>query len=706
MCENMRYPKAGRGLIQQQGIATILLVVLISIALIATTLGLTHSIRNTQEKQVAAHAVAHAQNGVWTGVEAFRRYLGTLTPQELAALDDTPGVEHRITLRNADNAVQNVYGSISVGNIVVTGPVNNSYEVSATVTNVNAQAEASASVGVVFQTQLAGPGDTVTLPATLNFNDDINITGNIGFTGATPEDKLDVKVNGTVTIGSVTLSSIGTLSSTNSITVTGAIADIEVIHSNANVTLTNLNTSGVIGEVQAGGNITTIGDARVTTLKANGNIDVGSNNHVSSINALGYVAATMGNHGTVTAGRTVTWGAGTYAAINAVGDVTITSSTANPAGVLIGEGNVTCVADWWSYGSISINRDRTATNCGGGTLTTGANERVTLMDPVGEVVTNPFTVDVYKLQGHANWIFSYDTQHRRILVRTQNINGIDDGTYMVGHMEVDWGPPERIYYDHLCEVPASGNTCGTLVTPHTAVCLGFNTPGCISYSQQGNQAPKWTLNGHSAAPGIMWFPGDVNMNNGTNYTTILSAGNITTGGSFVGYAVNYAGYDKVCEAAPPSFLDRPEGEREPLKTKYRDLFQHRYPTNLCDGVPGGQLINLSVGNIALAAGGYAPPGNVYSGGDIELDSGNEVYGSVLAGDVFSTLGDTDIFGAVVAANLGTEGTNNSLSSSTDINLSAYPSTYDPTIVPNMANTGGGGNGNNITEVKLLWSKYL
>ena len=79
-----KFPTTSPG--QQRGIATILVVVLVGLALTATSLGIMHSVRSTQEKHVAVHAATHAQLGVWTGVEAFRRYIGSISAADLQAL--------------------------------------------------------------------------------------------------------------------------------------------------------------------------------------------------------------------------------------------------------------------------------------------------------------------------------------------------------------------------------------------------------------------------------------------------------------------------------------------------------------------------------------------------------------------------------------------------------------------------------------------
>ena len=71
---------------KQQGVATILIVLLVGIALTATTLGVVHTVQSTQNKQVSAHAVTNAQGAAWMLTEATRNYLSQLNSTELTSL--------------------------------------------------------------------------------------------------------------------------------------------------------------------------------------------------------------------------------------------------------------------------------------------------------------------------------------------------------------------------------------------------------------------------------------------------------------------------------------------------------------------------------------------------------------------------------------------------------------------------------------------
>lgn len=675
---------SGRARLKQKGIATILMVVLIGIALTATSLGIVHSMKAAQQKQIAVHAVTNAQNSLHAGIEAFRRYLSEADAAALAGLGTGP---YPIDLGAA-------YGDISAENIIVSTAANGSKRVSVDIISRHLAAKASAAVGLVFEIPQSGCADCMSLPGSLNFYNDLDINGNINFTGAATGENLDINVDGAVDIRNVNLSAIGVLSSTQSVYLGYGAIDVELVHANGDVRIES--ASSIIGEVQTKGNLVTTGNTTVTNIKANGNATVGGSGYAATINALGNISVSNGSHGTATAGGTMSWtSGGAFSQLNAVGRITVNS--ASTGGVMKGRGDINCTNSGWNYDSISVNG--IASNCGG-TPAIGQSEVITLMPAVTDVTMNPVVVDVYKLQGHANWIFSYNTSTQRIQVRVQNINGVVDGTYDVGSIDGNH-PLTNAYtkaYNALC-AQFTGTVCTTFVTPLTYVCMGNGGNGggeCITYDTANR---KWKLDGRSAAPGIMWFDGSVNMNNGVNYTSIMATDNIDTGGNFRGYAVNYAGYAMVCEASAPH-LSNSDSNTYALK------FGDRYPTNLCD-TTNGKLLDVAAGNIALAAGGYTPPGTTYAGGNIKLTSSNVVFGSVLAGNAFQTdYGDTHVHGYVVAANLSASSPAiNQMNGSTYIDLSSMPSTYNPTSIPNMGVSGGAGS--TVADgAKVLWLRYL
>lgn len=76
---------------KQQGIATVLIVLLVGVALSASTLGVIYSVKSTQSKQVTSHASTNAQSAAWALAEAAKVYLSKLEASELTALDEAIG---------------------------------------------------------------------------------------------------------------------------------------------------------------------------------------------------------------------------------------------------------------------------------------------------------------------------------------------------------------------------------------------------------------------------------------------------------------------------------------------------------------------------------------------------------------------------------------------------------------------------------------
>lgn len=69
---------------RQRGIATILIILLMALAVAVTVLWVASSLRNTQQRQLSAHAATAAQGAAWRGVEVIRVYLKQVPEATLA----------------------------------------------------------------------------------------------------------------------------------------------------------------------------------------------------------------------------------------------------------------------------------------------------------------------------------------------------------------------------------------------------------------------------------------------------------------------------------------------------------------------------------------------------------------------------------------------------------------------------------------------
>lgn len=91
---------------QQRGMATILIIMLMGLALTVTALGVMYSVRTSQEQQVTVHAATHSQAGVWTAAEAVGLYLKELDKTALMAFNPEKPLKFKI---NDNNVVAKIF---------------------------------------------------------------------------------------------------------------------------------------------------------------------------------------------------------------------------------------------------------------------------------------------------------------------------------------------------------------------------------------------------------------------------------------------------------------------------------------------------------------------------------------------------------------------------------------------------------------------
>lgn len=679
---------------KQQGIATILIVILVGAALTATSFGIMHSMRSTQAKQTAVHAITHAQTGLWSGVEAFRRYLGAIGG-DVAALD---------ALNNTTDVgidLGAAYGRITANNITVT-TVGGRRRVAAEIVSVHPIARSSAAVGVVFEVDPDACLNCINLSSSLDFYDSLTATGEVGFVLLTSASTPPINVDGDITMLSISDSTnLKVLNATGSVALSSGIK-LDSVHSNVGV---DLSGSAYVRDVTSGGYARTSSGGGAGYIYANGLVDLGGSS--SDANKPTYDVYSL---------STVEVKAGYYDLVQAAGVVTLNSTVSKIAdrvestdnvvisgntGVdtIISEKQLICNALGWSnFTSIATNGDLDSScvylapqNVLTEGLAVNQNNTVARMAPVPEFEMPGLVVNVWALKNEANYIFEYDSVARKPIVTVQNVNGADPAaTYYIGNYST-------AHKSYLCtEVTNKGN-CVTPTDPGMTVCLGYSDwDECISYDATKK---TWTLVGQSAAPGIMWFDGNVTLNTETSYISVLATGDVITNGEYRGKSVNFAGYDEVCLAQGTN-VDSPD--------IFRARFETQHPTNLCDKNAGEYKPNPA-GNIAIAAGGKDPNNNyAYTGGNIDVATNTMLWGSVLAGNVLTTGGQNTIHGYVTAAAQVTKGSgNNELGGSTTIDLTNFPSTYNPTLIPNMDPCVAGCAPENFARrSRLLWSRYL
>lgn len=656
---------------RQQGVATILIILMISLAMTVAAIGVVYNLRGNQEIQVAAHASTQSQASAWAGVEVFRRYLYELS-EDTDALAALSG--------NLDMAINSHAGTLSAEVVSVSVPAGTAATDTFDVTvNIRAQDTAAKSASVLQVMYRVAPylcNGGAELSSTLDFHRDLSMGGDITIL-TDSGDTSDFYVDGDVSLDSISATGVDALYATGDIYI-GSGAFVPELHSNGNITLVG---GAYVGRAFAVGSLTTTGNGRVVDIAyINNDVSLGGGSS-GDINTLGAIEVTnWAGYGNLNAANSVTIGGGPIGNIESRGDVSITAYTT--VGEIRAEGNVSCPSTGWTAYT-SIDAGGTASGCPtSADVRSGSTQAVSTMDEVQPFSMEPVRVDAWMLKSEANYIFEYDGQ---IKITVSQVAGIPDGSYYLG----DHSNGRK---DYLCdEVNASG-VCTSPAAPTYKICNSYSDYNdCFNYDTASG---TWQVGGKNMAPGLVWFEGDLYLGNGQYYNSFIATGNLATANSHKTTAVNFAGYDVICDN---QFPVNPS-------TNFTGLA----PTNFCD-LANGVMRDNSVGNVALMAGGYNPNhGGNFEGGDISLGASTEIFGTVMAGDYLFTGGDSTIHGYISASGQGASrgGVQNTLGGSTTVDLQSLPSTFDPSLIPNMDSSVGSCGVSDGEVSRAFWTKYL
>lgn len=181
----------------QRGVATVLLVILLGIAVMVMTATLVRSINSKKEATVAAHAQTNAQMMAWAGVSAFRQYLIQQGKLGVSRIKIDLPAKQMIVFRTAPNEV-------AVQNISVTGPcaVNNDLcIVKADISANNTSAKAANTINVVFQMKVKdGIVQLGQQKSTMSFGGNTTFSGNVVIEAATPDSEITLNSDGNIKI--------------------------------------------------------------------------------------------------------------------------------------------------------------------------------------------------------------------------------------------------------------------------------------------------------------------------------------------------------------------------------------------------------------------------------------------------------------------------------------------------------------------------
>lgn len=725
---------------KQRGLATILLVLLVGLALTVTALGVAHGVRGAQDKTLTMHAATRAQMRSWSGVELLRQYLRS----ENMASPPWSALPWAVPISGVDAS------TLSAQLVAVTGPDSaGSYVVTADITGAGAGATTTvrAIYNVTRPAVSSGNGNRGPAVDVADFYYDLDMSGGITIKG---DNNANFNAMGNVKLDNASITGINAIHATGN-AVIGSGIKVNQIYVNGNVTLTG---SSAIQSVSALGNVVDNSSGTQGVINSNGNVTIG-NGAVNSVNAMGAITASSGgSHGTLNTNATLSVSNGVVNTANAIGNVTLSggtikttntmgsvnwSSTGTGAIAINANGSVSYAAAGGAIsalgdvsltgggaasvrtmgntyvrgyggigllqgkGNLQVDQYAAVTGTIGGALTKlqqwNTNVLVSLLagflpPNVTTVALTPIAalqpyalsrpvVDAFALKSAANYVFEYQPAgYTRVSVH--DVAGIVSGSYALAS--------DGARKDFLCPIAsfnAGSRTCSLSGSTQKTICQGYSTQNaCFTYASAG--AGKWTIAGISLAPGAYWFDGDLEVSTGIYFNTFIATGHIATSGQHVTKSPNNAGYGPTCANAPSDGV---------AQTAF---FAGLVPTNFCNGATAA-LTQDSLGNIAFLSGAFRD--GVFSGGNIMLGASTKTYGTIVAGNLFNSGGSTTVYGYVAAAGQAAlSGNNNALGGSTTLDLTALPSTYTPDVLPCTGNcapaTATSG------DATVMWTRYL
>lgn len=274
MKRNRKHPSAPPR--RQRGVATLLIVLVVGLAVSVTVAATVYSLRGTQAKQLTTHSATAAQAAAWRGVEALRLYLLQLDKAQLAGLSGPVTGMGALGVKSA-----------SVVNVAASGV--DRYQVKASVTGEAGVGSAltTATVEVIYDVGpgAGGPGTPpvcASMPAApMVFNGNLEYSGGkLDVTNAT--DYENIVVAGNLSVGGGSSARISGCVKGNVTLSGGGITDNGHIYSEHDISINGMgNPSGTtlwgrnveIGNGVGGGNYAAIkAGAYVVTVHSGGQV--------------------------------------------------------------------------------------------------------------------------------------------------------------------------------------------------------------------------------------------------------------------------------------------------------------------------------------------------------------------------------------------------------------------------------------------------
>lgn len=475
--------KSLRPPVRQRGIATLLILILVGLAVTVAVAGSLRHLQGSQSQTTALHAQTQAQMKAWAGVDIVFQYLQTVAGGgQLQMLVD--GLQGQLP---ADMDISGMTGLTATITDLTDDDSRIWVDITAVTGASDSRARASSTIQVVYE--ISGGGalpPPAGPPSVITFNRNLRIDNNFTLETDAAADNLlgadggrayQVLVKGDVEINN-NVSGISILRATDSIKVANNSV-FDFLHSNGDIMLSN--SARATQKLWARGNIcvSNSGDTPDVEVRAGGAFSSSGNRKYGSIEAAGQ----RDEAGKQFCNPSASWvvdisGSGTVRSVMAKGDVRLIN-------------NAKITEKLWSEGSLVTQNNANAQ----GDVKTGVAE--VELAPVPEVTVEAEKFDAYDFEKVANYVFRPGGA-----VYVRNINGVEDGEY---------------------QLPPPGFPAGNPV-----------------YSNG-----TWTLantGDYQVPPGTLWFEGDLELTNkGKWRNTFIATGNIRTANNQELHAPNYAG---------------------------------------------------------------------------------------------------------------------------------------------------------------------
>lgn len=699
---------------RQKGIAAILILVTLGLALTATMLGSAHYLRTSQEQHMVLHAQTIAEARVWTAAEALRGYL-----EEVAKDEDEWG-----RLEEEDSfsfSMEDGKGYFVEAKIIDVSPEQLRAHLTARAAE-NTRAEAATGLEVVYQiTSQGSESPSAPSRSALNFLGGLNISGDLQVR-TQPGQNYEMNVDGDVELKGFSAGGIDVVRSTGSISVVGGSSTtVREMHANCDVRLSNI--AFTVNNIRATRNVCLADSVSSQSIVANGSVDIkgGTHGDISALaNKPGGVAQ-CASGATQVCELNSTFGVRTnpnptIGNIYTKGNVEFNSSVT--VGDIRAEGDLRvmgCTPNWSSatYGGSFTNNPKCSRSA-------QASSQPVVLEPVRPVEVAVEVFDANTLREIANYIYSYKDGVAR--VKIQGVDGVRNSADEENSQEVR----DNGYYYRTANILDPGNTGWADRTVAGYACINNNAPSrkdetdghCLAQLGKANNIGTalpayvsewdgWSFNGVSHAPGVVFTEGNARMGGGVYTNTFIATGNlsVTSAGGAV-FSLNYAGPNGITAGGYTAL-----GVCNNREYAFR-------PTEFCKNNynPGA---HSSIGNYALLAGS-CPLGRTggcnkseYVGGNIDVRK--TVFGAVKAGNLFSGAASVSIHGYISAlAQRNNGATTNTIGGGATIDLRVPEEVrgrYDPTggsITPGDGSSGGdgGSGGGEPASAVLRWGRYL